>query len=214
MTDSHYTALLIVLDRSGSMESIRDDMVGGLESMLREQAAKPGKLTIDLVMFDDRIDHTAKLAVPATVVVDLQPRGMTALNDAMTYAIRSFGESLAGLAEGERPANVQVVVVTDGLENASREATAESVKELVRRQADDYDWDFIYLGADQDAVLTADQYGIRADKAMSYARGSHNVDAMVSAMSAQVSAARMADASVGFSDAERVSAMAMPPEAK
>ena len=83
MTDSNYTALLIVLDRSGSMSSIRDDMVGGLGEMLRTHAAEPGLLTVDVVTFDDQIEVTHHFANPRDVAIELVPRYTPALHDAM-----------------------------------------------------------------------------------------------------------------------------------
>lgn len=178
MTDSNYTALLIVLDRSGSMSSIRDDMVGGLGEMLRTHAAEPGLLTVDVVTFDDQIEVTHHFANPRDVAIELVPRGMTALHDAMGYAINGFAAQLAALPEHAQPANVQVIVVTDGYENASREYTADTVRQLVVKQIEKFNWDFVFLGADQDAVLTAGNLGIVSGKAMTYARGSKNVESM------------------------------------
>jgi hypothetical protein len=207
MTDPNYTALLIVLDRSGSMSSIRDDMVGGLEQMLAAQATEPGILTVDIVTFDDVIEHTHSFASPADVRVELVPRGSTALHDAMGISINSFGQALADLPERARPSSVQVIVVTDGMENASQEYSAKTVRELVTQQIWKYGWDFVFLGADQDAVLTAADLGIRADKAMSYARGKDNIAAMSSSVAAQVRHARGHVFDVGFSEEERSEAL-------
>jgi hypothetical protein len=208
MTNADYTALLIVLDRSGSMRSIRDDMVGGLEQMLAEHAAEPGKLTVNVVLFDDRIETTHEFADPADVNIVLEPRGMTALHDAMGFAITDFGAKLAAMPEHERPANVQVVVVTDGHENASRRYTAAMVAEMVRQQTQDYNWDFLFLGADQDAVLTARDLGIRADKAMTYGRGRDNVAAMSVSVSAKLRSTRGGRRDDAFTAEERRAAAA------
>ena len=207
MTDANYTALLIVLDRSGSMTTIRDDMVGGLEQMLRTHAAEPGLLTVDVVTFDDSVEVTHHFANPRDVQIELVPRGSTALHDAMGYAINGFGAQLAALPEHARPGNVQVIVVTDGHENASREYTAETVRKLVAKQVAEFSWDFVFLGADQDAVLTAANLGIAADKSMTYARGKANLNAMSVAMTDKLRAARQGRRDAAFSPAEREAAV-------
>lgn len=168
MTDPNYTALLLIVDRSGSMQSIRDDMVGGLESLLREQSAQPGLLTVDLVTFDDLAEWQHSFADPASVAIDLQPRGMTALFDALGGSIGHFGEKLAALPEHARPGVVTVVVVTDGHENASREWTSATVTDAVQRQRADYGWEFVFLGANQDAALAAQSIGIDPESAMDF----------------------------------------------
>lgn len=206
MTDSNYTALLIVLDRSGSMGSIRDDMVGGLEQLLRTHATEPGLLRVDIVTFDDQIEVTHHFADPTDVSVDLVPRGMTALHDAMGYAINGFGAQLAALPEHARPGNVQVIVVTDGYENASKEYTAEAVRQLVVEQTETFGWDFVFLGADQDAVLTAGALGIAAGKAMTYARGVDNVKSMNASLVGKLRSVRSGRRDDVFSAAERADA--------
>lgn len=169
MTDQNYTALLLVIDRSGSMHSIRDDMVGGLEALLREQAAEPGLLTVDVVTFDDVVEWQHSFADPAAVQIEITPRGMTALHDALGGAIGEFGQRLAALPEHARPGVVTVVVVTDGYENASSEWTAATVRESVERQQTQFGWEFVFLGANQDAALAAQAIGIEADAALDFA---------------------------------------------
>lgn len=169
MTDPNYSALLLIVDRSGSMSTIRDDMVGGLEQLLAEQSAQPGMLTVDVFTFDDAIEHTHAFAEPSSVRIELEPRGMTALFDAVGIAVTDFGARLAELPEHARPDTVQVVIVTDGEENASREYAVDRVRELITQQTDAYGWEFVFLGANQDAVLAARAMGIDADAAMTYA---------------------------------------------
>src|SRR6187551_3395488 len=169
MTDPNYTAMLLVIDRSGSMESIRDDMVGGLTAMIESQAALPGILTLDVFNFDTVIERQYSLASPAGVTIELEPRGGTALHDAIGMSVTEFGRTLAALPEHARPETVQVVVVTDGEENSSREFNGASVKKLVEQQTEKYGWDFVFLGANQDAVTAGAKLGFQADSSMTFA---------------------------------------------
>lgn len=202
MTDPNYSALLLVIDRSGSMQDIRDDMVGGLENLLSEQAAQPGLLTVDVFTFDDQIDHTHTFADPSAVKVALDPRGSTALYDAIGLAVNDFGGRLASLPEHSRPSKVLVVIVTDGQENASREYTIAQVRDLINVQSEAYNWAFVFLGANQDAVLTATELGIDADSALTYSTAPDAVQAMSSSLSRYTTDLRRQQKR-GFSDDER-----------
>lgn len=212
MADPNYTALLIVLDRSGSMSSIRDDMVGGLEQMLREQAAQPGMLTVDVVTFDDQIEYTHVSAAPEAVRIVLEPRGGTALFDAVGISVNGFEQRLAALPQHALPGTVQVIIVTDGHENRSQEYTAETVRSLVEQRRAKDGWDFVFLGADQDAVLTANGLGIAADRSMTYARGAHNVESMAASVSRHLSQTRRHETPMGFTEAERAAAVDSDPD--
>lgn len=209
MTDPNYTAMLVILDRSGSMSSIRTDMEGGVRQLIAHHAAQPGMVTVDLVTFDDVIDHTHAFADPSEVEVVLEPRGTTALYDAVGVSFSGFGAALAALPEHARPGTVLVTIVTDGLENASREYTARDVKRLIETQRDVYDWDVSFLGANQDAVLEAQRIGIDAKDALTYDLGA--VAPMMAAHTAKQIRRRAGDKS-GYTAAERGAAQsaAMP----
>ncbi len=168
MTNPDYTALLLIVDRSGSMGSIRDDMVGGLETLLAKQAQQPGQLTVDIVAFDDRVEHQATFADPATVRVELEPRGMTALLDALGESLEGFRSALNAMPEHARPDTVQVVVVTDGQENASKTWTLPRVNRLVTELTAELGWDFVYLGAGQDAIEVGRGLGFDPGSSMAW----------------------------------------------
>jgi uncharacterized protein YegL len=193
MTDPNYTALLMVIDRSGSMLSIRDDMVGGLNAMLKEQMALPGLLTVDIVTFDNEVELQCTMADPKNVVITLEPRGATALFDAVGLAVTGFGEVLAALPEHARPDTVQVIVVTDGDENSSYEYKADTVRQLIERQTKEFNWDFVFLGANQDAVLTGATMGFAPGSSMTYAPGKDGVDSMTSSVGRYVTDLRGGD---------------------
>ena len=210
MTDSNYTALLLVIDRSGSMSSIRDDMVGGLNTMLAEQMAEPGLLTVDVVTFDDKVELQCSLANPKNVVIALEPRGSTALFDAVGQAVNGFCQVLAALPEHARPETVQVIVVTDGQENSSHEYRADAVRALVRRQKEEFNWDFVFLGANQDAVLSGESLGFDAGSSMTFLAGKAGIDSMNLSMGRYMKDVRH-KTKRDFMKTERRSAMEEPP---
>jgi hypothetical protein len=206
MTDPNYTALLLVIDRSGSMASIRDDMVGGLTTMLAEQAAEPGRLTVDIATFDTEIETPYSLADPKDVKVVLEPRGSTALFDAIGQSVTTFGRVLAEMPENTRPDTVQVVVVTDGEENSSREFSLGAVRTLVTQQKEQYSWDFMFLGANQDAVLSGERLGFDAGSSMTYSAAPDGVSSMSAWMGRYVKDVR-GKSKRGFDDVERQGAV-------
>lgn len=183
MTNPDYTALLFVIDESGSMYSIAKDMQGGIQTLLEEQSKLPGTLTVDAAYFDQNFRYPTSLVAAAEADIKIVPKGSTALHDAIVQASSKFGETLAALPEDERPGTVMVVVVTDGFENASTEATKADVKALITEQQDTYGWDYVFLGANQDAVLAGQSFGLRKGASLTYdanAAGIQNASALLS----------------------------------
>ena len=200
MTDQTLTHLYFLLDRSGSMQSIKSDVEGGFAAFLDEQRAAPGRCRVTLAQFDGHYDVVHRdLDVHATPPLSLQPRGMTALHDAMGRLVTDAGHELAALPEDRRPGTVIVAIMTDGLENASKEWTGAAIKALVEQQSTDYGWQFMYLGADQDAVEVGTSLGVPAAQSMTYARGKGR-EAMgkKSEKIRQMRAARMTDAAAAM----------------
>lgn len=207
MTNPNYTHLLVIVDRSGSMFSIARDMVGALDQLFKDQAEQAGTCLVDYVQFDDQYEvaFTDKPLSQAKAV--LYPRGSTALLDAVGKAVTELGTKLSDKSEDDRPGLVQVVVVTDGYENASREWTADKIKSLIRQQEDQYNWDFIFLGANMDAVAVGTSFGFDASKSLTYS--TNNTKGMTMAASGYVTRSRnatLAGASVtsnAFTEDER-----------
>ncbi len=172
MTDSSYTDLTFLLDRSGSMSAIEAATVSGFGEFVTEQRRAPGRCLVTLNRFDTDYDRVYT-AVPVEDVppLVLEPRGMTAMLDAIARTIRETGERLASLPEDSRPGQVIVGIMTDGLENASRETTHAQVKSLIEHQEQVYGWSFLYMGANQDAIEVGASIGVRHDRAMTYAGG-------------------------------------------
>ena len=150
MTDNTYTHLTLVVDRSGSMSDIRDDAQGGIQELLREQFAESGKLTVTLVEFDDVANDVARMAT-SPFTYELHPRGTTALLDTVGREVAQTGIDLGALPEADRPGRVVFVVVTDGAENASTEYTLEKLSADIARQRDQFNWQFQFIGAGEDA---------------------------------------------------------------
>jgi len=201
MTRSDLTHLYFLLDRSGSMQSIKTDTEGGFAAFIEEQRRAVGECRVTLAQFDDQYEIVfADTPVADVGRLNLQPRGSTALLDAMGRLITEAGAALAALPEDQRPGSVVVAIMTDGLENASREWTHPAVKALVEQQTTAYQWQFLYMGADQDAIDVGTGLGVGAAHTVSYTRG--NVDKVMAASSAKVSDLRR-DRSVDASAAMR-----------
>jgi hypothetical protein len=208
MTKKNATHICLILDRSGSMMSIREDVAGGVNAFLKEQREAPGECTFTLAQFDDQnpfevlYDH-----VPIKDAQDLgeayRPRGNTPLFDAVGKGIVLAGEKLAALPEHERPERVVFVTMTDGLENASREYNAAKVSEMTKHQKERYGWQFMYLGANQNAQEVATSAGIVRTAAVTY--DTKKIAAAMKISSNKVAQYRASGQSVAmnFSDEDR-----------
>lgn len=163
--------ITLVVDRSGSMQEIRSDAEGGVNSFIQQQAEADGQALITLVQFDTEYEfvHRAVLAndVPKYSLV---PRGGTALLDAVGRAINETGARLAKMPETERPGLVAFVIATDGMENASQEFDRPQVKKMIEEQQSKYNWQFTFLGADQDAFAEARSMGMAAGGHANYSK--------------------------------------------
>ena len=165
--------ITLVLDRSGSMASVREDTIGGFNSFLEQQKAVPGSACLSLIQFDDKYEvlyegrrlQDAPLLSAQTFV----PRGSTALLDAVGRTIHSVGVRLAALPERERPGKVLFVVMTDGEENASREFSSGQIFEMITHQREKYQWEVVFIGANQDAIAAGASYGIPQSNVLNFA---------------------------------------------
>lgn len=202
MTDPNYTAIAVVVDRSGSMATMQQDAEGGLNSFIEDQKKEPGRCTVRIDQFDTVYENVTKsVDVQAVEPYRLLPRGGTALLDAIGKTVVDFGQELRALPEAERPGNVIVVVVTDGGENSSREYTNPAVKALIDKQEKDYNWTFVFLAANQDAIAVGNTMGFAAGNALTYT-GS-NVGGTYHTLSAKVSQTRATGVFDAFTDQER-----------
>lgn len=206
----NYTHITVVLDRSGSMEQIRQATVDGFNEFVNGQKSVPGTATLSLIGFDDKYE-VWKDFEPIEKVGPLdrfEPRGMTALWDSMARAINQTGETLASMSDDAKPSKVLVVTITDGLENQSKVHTAETLKSIITHQREQYQWEFVFIGANQDAVVTAAKINIPRQSAMTYEANPVAARATYAAMNASVKSARLAPLSargrsLNFTDEQR-----------
>ncbi len=203
-----FTRIAIILDRSGSMGHLVEATVAGFNEFCREQAKLPGSATVKLVQFDDKYDvvfDEPLTSVPELTAKTFVPRGMTALLDAQGRTIVELGKELAAMAEDQRPAKVLVLMITDGLENASKRYKLHEIATLIRQQRDVYGWEFVYMGANQDAVASAAAMNIPPGSAITF---SANPAAMAGTMRSAGGLFQRARSggSASFTDAEREAA--------
>lgn len=210
MTDPQRTLIAVLLDRSGSMESIKSDTEGGFDAFIAEQSRQPGHATVTLAQFDTEYEVVyANRPIDDVPPLQLQPRGMTALYDGVGRLITDVGAELARLPEAERPGHVIVVVLTDGHENSSVEWTHEAVGAAIKRQESEFSWYFVFLGANMDAVAVGARMGFAPDRSMTYDASDVGVVSAMASATGYVSRQRRAAAGSavpGFSDADRAAA--------
>ena len=166
------TEIVFILDRSGSMSGLERDTIGGFNSMIEQQKKAEGEALISTVLFD----NVSEVLHDRVNVRDIRPmtdrdyavRGCTALLDAIGGAIHHIGNVHKYARPEDVPEHTMFVITTDGMENASHRYNSEKVKQMIERQKAKYGWEFLFLGANIDAVETASQFGIGADRAVNY----------------------------------------------
>ena len=185
-----YTHILIVLDASGSMSSIQDDIKGSFNEFLKKQREAEGKTVFDLYQFNDEVNRLVRRADLAEFRDDLMAKyecsGCTALNDAVCTAIDTVGREFSQMEEPDRPEHVLCVIITDGMENASREFTARDVKNRIKCQKDVYKWDFQFLAANQDAFATGESMGLDRSSCMNFVGDALGVKNMCMCLASRV----------------------------
>lgn len=163
------TELVLVTDRSGSMYSCAADMNGSIAELLKKQKLEPGNCNLTWVDFDDKADVILNgVDINSVDSIFIVPRGNTALYDAICKAVDTVGQRLALTPEANRPGLVIVCIVTDGGENSSKEFTYQDVKKKIETQKSQYNWQFTYLGANQDAFAVAQSLSFDASKTSNY----------------------------------------------
>lgn len=165
-----YTHITVILDRTGSMESIRDDTIGGFNAFLGQQKGEVGTATLSLIQFDSQdpyeVIHSFKpiAEVPGLTRETYVPRARTPLLDAIGRGINDLAQRISAIPEPERPAKVMFVIVTDGQENASREFRKHQIEAMIRERTEKDGWQFVFLSADWAAIQDAQAYGFTRDR--------------------------------------------------
>ena len=166
------TELVLILDKSGSMAGLEADTIGGFNAMLKKQQEAEGEAFVTTVLFDHRYellhDRINVRGISPLTDKEYEVGGTTALLDAIGFTIQKMVNVQKRTLEDERAEKVLFVITTDGMENASREFNTDKIKKMIRHQKEKFGWEFIFLGANIDAISTAAQFGIEEDFAVEY----------------------------------------------
>ncbi|MGW9416972.1 hypothetical protein ACWGRS_04835 [Cellulosimicrobium funkei] len=221
MPDQTLTHLAMLLDRSGSMQTIKQATEQGFDLFLREQREAPGSCTVTLAQFDNEYEEVyTDLDVREVPPLDLRPRGMTALLDSIGRLVQTAALRIAQLPEDQRPGAVIVGIMTDGLENASKEYTHAAIKALVTEREEQFGWTFLYMGANQDAIEVGASLGVKRERSLTYdtanvdqayAATSRGMAGMRTAMAAGAPPAAARDQHAVYTEADRTAAAAPVP---
>lgn len=190
------TDITVVLDRSGSMSTVTDDIIGGFNSFVQTQRDADGDANLTLVQFDSQDPYEVIYqGVNVNRVKDLDtntyiPRGATPLLDCVCRAINETGARLRGMPENQRPGKVIFVIITDGYENSSREHTREQLNNMVTHQRGNYDWQFVFIGADQNAIQEGKQYGFATGSSITFGKNAVGINAAYASLGDKVSSYR------------------------
>ena len=191
---NNITELVFILDRSGSMSGFEADTIGGFNSTIDRQKEQEGKVLVSTVLFDnysevlhDRVDINE---IKPMTRNDYNVRGCTALLDAIGGAIHHIGNVHKYARPEDVPEHTIFVITTDGMENASHRYSSQDIKDKIKRQTEKYGWEFIFLAANIDAVETAENIGIRRERAANYRQTNKGVERSYYAMSEAITTVR------------------------
>ena len=186
-----YHEVICIIDRSGSMDEIKSDAIGGVNFFVKSQKEFQGETALSLILFNDNYsvvyDGRDIKEIPMLDEKTYIPNGTTAMLDAIGTTIDRVGERLFKTPEPERPEKVVVAILTDGLENASKEYTYEQIAAKIKLQQETYNWDFVFLAANQDAVVAAEKIAIRQEDAVNFEASSQGTSEAFNLMEKMVS---------------------------
>lgn len=192
--ENNITELVFILDRSGSMSGLESDTIGGFNAMIEKQKKEDGEAYVSTVLFDNESsvlhDRLPLDKVPKMTARDYSVRGCTALVDAIGSAIHHIGNIHKYARPEDVPAHTMFVITTDGQENASYKYSSDTVKKMIERQKEKYGWEFLFIGANIDAVETAASFGIARNRAVNYHADSEGTQVLYETISAPISAMR------------------------
>ena len=193
-TKNNITELVFILDRSGSMSGLESDTIGGFNAMIQKQKKEDGEAYVSTIFFDnvsEVLHDRIKLAdVPKMTNKDYTVRGCTALIDAIGRAIHHIGNIHKYARKEDVPAHTMFVITTDGQENASHHYSSDQVKKMIELQKEKYVWEFLFIGANIDAVETAASFGIARNRAVNYRADKKGTRVLYETMAAPITAMR------------------------
>ncbi len=194
MENNNITELVFILDRSGSMAGLEEDTIGGFNAMIEKQRKQDGECYVSTVLFDSEQevlhDRIRLSRVPKMTDRDYTVRGCTALLDAIGKAIHHIGNVHKYARREDVPAHTMFIITTDGMENASHCYSSDDIKRMIERQKETYGWEFLFIGANIDAVETAARYGIGKNRAVNYRADSKGTAVVYETLCAPISAMR------------------------
>lgn len=195
--NKNLTELVFILDKSGSMSGLEKDTIGGFNSMLEKQRKETGNVVISTVLFDDRMqvlhDRADLTGIKNLTDKDYQVGGCTALLDALGKSIKHINKVQKALPEEECPAKTMFIITTDGQENSSHEFSYEKIKKMVEKKQEKKQWEFLFLGANMDAISAAADIGIKANRATNFHCDAVGTAVNYSALSKAVSKFRLCE---------------------
>lgn len=198
------TELVFILDRSGSMQRLTADTIGGFNSLIEKQRRETGECLVSTVLFNNNSavlhDRKPLSEIGEMTSSDYSAQGGTALIDAIGAAIHHIGNIHKYARPEDVPQHTLFVIITDGMENSSRMYTSDKVKKMIERQKSKYGWEFLFIGANIDAVETAQSFGISEDRAVDYLADSEGTDTVFNSVCAAVSMVRKAKLSKSWSE--------------
>ena len=194
MKTNNITELVFILDRSGSMAGLESDTIGGFNSLIEKQKKEDGECYVTTVLFDHEMltlhDRLKLTDIPALTEKDYQVRGCTALIDAIGKSVRHIEQIHRYQREEDIPAHTMFVITTDGLENASKEFSSDEVKKLIEQHKEKDGWEFLFIGANIDAVETARHFGISEDRSVNYHADTKGTEVLYASVCEAVGAVR------------------------
>lgn len=204
-----YTDITVIIDESGSMHKLKNDVKGSIKKFVEDQRKVEGKCVLTMVKFSDVIRSDKVIDINEFKELEYEPDNGTALLDAVCMSIKKAGIRFKNMEEDKRPDKVIFVILTDGEENSSTVYNKEQMAEMIKEQEEKYDWKFIYLGANQDAIAVASTYNMRRDISMTYANTEKGLENCMFTASAHVAAYRNSglDSDLHFSAEDRDLAM-------
>lgn len=207
MTNRDLTLIAAVLDRSGSMGRCKTATETGFDELIAKQRSESGEAIVTLSMFDDVYENVyANVPIADVGPLSILPRNMTAMLDAVGRFITEIGAHLASLDEPDRPGHVTCVIMTDGYENASKEWSWDGVKALITQQREQYNWRFMFLGANIDAVKVGSRIGVPQAMAMTYSAADDDAVHATWASASRAMSSGRSGLAMDFTDQERLQA--------